>query len=85
MPLDGMPTIASPGSIAAPGHDRVQVDQAHAEADQVEAVRRRVALDQVGQDGQLSARDLELACSAPSFSPIPICSSISGSACSTAM
>ena len=60
MPLEGIPIRASPGSHRRAGHDRVEVDQPDAEADQVEAPRRGVAADQVRQHRQLAARDLDL-------------------------
>ena len=61
------------------GHDRVEVDEPDAEADQVEAARRGVAPDQVGQDGQLAAGDLD-AGPAPrrACRPTAICSSTRG-------
>ena len=50
--------MASPGWISRSGDDFVQVHEAHAEAEQVEAVGRRVSPDQLRKDGQLPARDL---------------------------
>ena len=41
------------------GHDRVEVDEADAEAHEVEAVRRRMPAHDLGQHGELAARDLD--------------------------
>ena len=57
-PVEGSPISASPGAQAAPVTIAVQRDGAEAGGGEVEAVRRRVAADQLRQHRDLAAGDL---------------------------